>query len=115
MSRAYSSRSHILYGLSGKFKLDICGLRGRSNIIHLNTMKTDIASVLVDFTPLLYHFNHSAGDLYYKDKVRFIEMQNESEVITSITQDGDTNEIETHEANLSPPFSSMVIAVGSQR
>lgn len=91
------SRSNILYGLSDLFKLDICAISNRSRVVHTNTLKTDIASVLAGFTLITPVFNCDAGELYFKDRSRFIEIKNEEAISSSLVQDGDTIEISTSE------------------
>lgn len=91
------SRSNVLYGLSDLFKLDICAISNRSRVVHTNTLKTDFASVLAEFTLVTPAFNCDAGELYFKDKSRFIEIKNEESISSSLVQDGDTIEISTVE------------------
>lgn len=92
-----TSRSNILYGLSDLFKLDICAMSNRSRVVHTNTLKTDFASVLAEFTLVTPAFNCDAGELYLKDRSRFIEIKNEEAILSSLVQDGDTIEISTSE------------------
>lgn len=92
-----TSRSNILYGLSDLFKLDICAMSNRSRVVHTNTLKTDFASVLAEFTLVTPAFNCDAGELYFKDRSRFIEIKNEEAILSSLVQDGDTIEISTVE------------------
>lgn len=91
------SRSNILYGLSDYFKFDICAISNKSRVIHTNTLKTDFASVLSEFTLITPVFNCDAGELYFKDRSRFIEIKNEEAILSSLVQDGDTIEISTSE------------------
>lgn len=92
-----TSRSNILYGLSDLFKLDICAMSNRSRVVHTNTLKTDFASVLAEFTLVTPVFNCDAGELYLKDRSKFIEIKNEETILSSLVQDGDTIEISTVE------------------
>lgn len=111
MIKAISSGSNVLYGLSDFFKLDICAFNKRSHTVHTNVLKTDIASVLVDFTALTPYFTHAAGELYFKDRAKFIEIKNEYAIESSLVQDGDTVEISTSEDDTPIEFQSLTFFV----
>lgn len=110
--RALSRGSNVIYGVSDYFKLDINAINKRSNIVHTNTIKTDFASVLVNMTPLLYHFKIDRKELYFKDRGNYIEIYNEENINSSLVQDGDTNEISTSDDEIQEQFSNAVIGVG---
>lgn len=109
--KAISSKSNVLYGITGLFKLDICALHKTSCVVHTNVLKTDIASVLFSFEPMNPYFNYEAGYLYYKDRSKFIEIKNEYPIISSLVQDGDTVEISTFEEDTLEMFQELNMAV----